>query len=193
MVAGHFGFAAVVKSRERQTPLWALMLACQWLDVVFVPLFVLGIERITPVPGTSGGYGQVIINADYTHSLVGALGLAALFGFASTMSWGMRNGVVLGGVAFSHWCLDLIVHRTDMPLLPANVGRLPRMGFGLWQVPAASVVVELMLIVVGPFLYWRAAVAAAHAGNRGTSTAHATSALLIASGLVTLTLDVLGV
>ena len=65
MVAGHFGFAAVVKSRERQTPLWALMLACQWLDVVFVPLFVLGIERITPVPGTSGRYGQVIIHADY--------------------------------------------------------------------------------------------------------------------------------
>lgn len=192
MVAGHFGFAAIVKSRERQTPLWALMLACQWLDVIFVPLFVLRIERISPVAGTSGGYGQVIINADYTHSFVGALVLAVLFGFASAMSWGMRNGVVLGGVVFSHWCLDLVVHRADMPLLPANAGRLPRVGFGLWQVPAASVVVELMLIMAGALLYWRAAVATAHGAGRGTSTAHATSALLIASGLITLTLDALG-
>ena len=55
------------------------------------------------------------------------------------------------------------------------------------------VVVELMLIVVGSFLYWRAAVAAAHARGRGTSAAHATSALLIASGLITLTLDALGI
>lgn len=57
MIAGHFGFAAAVKSREQQTALWALMLACQWIDVVFVPLFLLGVVRIGPVPGTDGGYG----------------------------------------------------------------------------------------------------------------------------------------
>jgi hypothetical protein len=58
MIAGHFGFAAAVKSRERRVPLWALMLATQWLDVMFVPLLAMGIERIDPVPGTSGGpYG----------------------------------------------------------------------------------------------------------------------------------------
>lgn len=192
MVAGHFGFAAIVKSRERQTPLWALMLASQWLDVVFVPLFILGVERLTAVAGTNGGYGQVIINADYTHSLVGALVLAALFGIASAMSWGMRNGVVLGGVVFSHWCLDLVVHRADMPLLPANVGQLPRLGFGLWQMPVASALVELALIIAGSFLYWRAARATARASGRGTGTAHATGALLLASGLITLALDLLG-
>jgi hypothetical protein len=192
MVAGHFGFAAIVKSRERQTPLWALMLACQWLDVIFVPLFLLGVERLTPVAGTSGGYGQAIIAADYTHSLVGALVLAALFGLASAMSWGMRNGVVLGAVVFSHWCLDLVVHRADMPLLPANAGGLPRLGFGLWQAPMASALVELALIIVGSFLYWRAALVTVRASGRGTGIAHATSALLFASGIITLTLDVLG-
>jgi hypothetical protein len=46
VIAGHFGFAALVKAKERETPLWALMLATQWLDVVFVPLFILGVERI---------------------------------------------------------------------------------------------------------------------------------------------------
>jgi hypothetical protein len=38
MIAGHFGFAAIVKGHEPETPLWILMLATVWLDVIFVPL-----------------------------------------------------------------------------------------------------------------------------------------------------------
>ena len=49
MVPGHFGFAAAVKSRVPSAPLWALMLATQWLDVFFVPLFfVLVRSRFKP-------------------------------------------------------------------------------------------------------------------------------------------------
>jgi hypothetical protein len=51
MVAGHFGFAAAVKARERQVLLWALMLATVWLDVVFAPLAAAGVEHIDTVPG----------------------------------------------------------------------------------------------------------------------------------------------
>jgi len=47
MIAGHFGLAAAVKSYARQAPLWALMLATVWLDVIFVPLFLMGIETIS--------------------------------------------------------------------------------------------------------------------------------------------------
>src|SRR6516162_5329058 len=72
VIAGHFGFAAMVKARERQAPLWALMLASVWLDVVFVPLYLTGIETLVRAPGTHGSYGAGIIYADYTHSLVGA-------------------------------------------------------------------------------------------------------------------------
>jgi hypothetical protein len=77
MIAGHFGFAALVKSRERQVPLWALMLAAAWLDIVFVPFFMTGVERLQTAPGTHGGYGNGIIYADYTHSFVGMLVLSA--------------------------------------------------------------------------------------------------------------------
>src|ERR1700736_2776016 len=101
MIAGHFGFAALVKSRERQVPLWALMLATVWLDVVFVPLFMVGIERIQPAPGTHGGYGNGIIHADYTHSLVGPLVLSAVFGIVCSLRWGRRSGLVLALVSFS--------------------------------------------------------------------------------------------
>jgi hypothetical protein len=88
VIAGHFGFAAAVKSRVPRAPLWALMLATVWMDVLFVPLVVGGIETFSPLPGTAGGYGQVIIHADYTHSLVGALAIAAAFGAVAAIPWG---------------------------------------------------------------------------------------------------------
>jgi hypothetical protein len=63
MIAGHFGFAALVKSREQSIPLWILMLASVWLDVVFVPLFLAGIETIRLIQGHSG-YGAALIYAE---------------------------------------------------------------------------------------------------------------------------------
>ena len=131
MIAGHFGLAAGVKGRQRQVPLWALMLATVWLDIVFAPLLAAGVETIENVPGTSGGYGKAIIHADWTHSLVGALVLATLFGLVAARPWGRLAGAVLGAVVFSHWLLDLVVHRGDLPILPGNAGDLPRLGFGL--------------------------------------------------------------
>ena len=169
MIAGHFGFAAGVKAREQQVPLWALMLATVWLDIVFAPLLAAGVETIDNVPGTTGGYGNAIIHADYTHSLVGAMVLAALFGLVATRPWGRRAGIVLGAVVFSHWLLDLVVHRGDLPILPGDAGGLPRLGLGLWKAPAASILVELALVVAGAWLYWRAAVQTSPADARRAS------------------------
>lgn len=191
MIAGHFGFAAAVKARERQVPLWALMLATQWLDVVFVPLFLMKIETITPVPGTGGGYGAVIIHADYTHSLVGALALSAIFGAVALPRWGRRTAFVLGAVVFSHWVLDLIVHRADMPILPGNIGNLPRLGFGLWRIPAAAATVELALVLVGAWFYWRAARSVVRSNEARANEGRANFAgfLVLASGIAVLSLD----
>jgi hypothetical protein len=77
MIAGHFGFAAGVKAAEQQTPLWALMVGTVWLDIVFVPLFLMRIETLEPVAGLTGGYAGNIIHADYTHSLLGKCGPSA--------------------------------------------------------------------------------------------------------------------
>jgi hypothetical protein len=192
VVAGHFGFGAIVKSRERSTPLWALMLACQWLDVVFVPLFAFGIERIVPVPGTSGGYGDVIIYADYTHSLVGALLLSVLFGVVAAFAWGRRPAIVLGAVAFSHWIIDLAMHRRDMPWLPGNWLDLPRLGFGMWRLHAVSIAAEAALVVVGWWMYWKAAVQTADRNPPLVRTANLAGATVLIAGLVTLVLNVLG-
>ena len=189
MIAGHFGFAAAVKSRNVQVPLWALMLACVWLDVVFVPLFAAKIETITVAPGTSGGYGSAIIHADYTHSLLGALVLSALFGGVAAARWGRVTGIVLAAVAFSHWVLDLIVHRADMPFLPANAGHLPRLGFGLWRYPVGAMALELALVLAGAYLYWRAARATAISSVAVQRRANFSGFLVLACGIAVLAID----
>jgi hypothetical protein len=53
----------------------------------------------------------------------GMVALAALFGLVATRPWGRRAGIVLAAVVFSHWLLDLIVHRGDLPILPGNARR----------------------------------------------------------------------
>jgi hypothetical protein len=193
VIAGHFGFAAAVKAKARSVPLWALMLASQWLDVVFVPLFAVGVERLVPVPGTKeGAYGAAVIYADYTHSLVGALVLSGVFGVALALRYGRASGLVLGLVAFSHWLLDLPMHRADMPILPGNWGDLPRLGFGLWRFPAVSALVELALVVWGGAAYWRAARAIAGSDTRVAARANLCGAAILVAGFLTLGLNLLG-
>jgi hypothetical protein len=192
MIAGHFGFAAIVKSRETKVPLWSLMLATVWLDIVFVPLLVMKIETLNPIPGATGSYGGNIIYADYTHSLLGALVLSAVFALFFGPRWGKRCALVLGFVSFSHWLLDLIVHRGDMPFLPANLGQLPRLGFGLWQFKTASVLVELLLVILGAWCYWGAASDVTTSAQRGRGRAVISAALILVCGIAVLAMDAMG-
>jgi len=157
MTAGHFGLAAGVKGGARRVPLWALMLSTYLLDVVFIVLVGAGIEGFTPFDPSHPTYGQVTIHAYYDHSLVGALVIALIAGGLARAAWGARAGLIIGAVTFSHWILDLIVHRPDLPFLPGNAGHLPLLGFGLWAHPAASALLELLLVLAGGYLYARAA------------------------------------
>ena len=190
MITGHFGLAAGAKSTGPSAPLWSFMLATMWLDVVCAALYLAVVETLDTPP--RGGYGTPIIHADYTHSLLGALILSAGFGGFGAWRWDRRVGLVLGGVAFSHWVLNLVVHRADLPLLPGNAGGLPLLGYGLWRFPVASILLEAALLLRGVLLYWRVA-----DRNRTPVTGKVTPALvrgaLLASGIVVLVPDALGI
>ena len=162
MVAGHFGLAAGIKKIAPRLPLWSLLLASFFLDVVFIFFAAGGLEKIIPVDQANpNAYGGSLIHAYYTHSLVGALLISAIAGLFAGWRWGKRGGYVIAGVVFSHWILDLIVHRPDLPILPGNLGNLPLLGFGLWQYPAISAILELILVIGGTWFYYRAAMQAA--------------------------------
>ncbi|NUC16186.1 permease [Bacillus mycoides] len=175
MFAGHFGLVAVVKTKSPKLPLWALMLSTQLLDVIFLPLYVLRVETIEPI--NSNGYGEAIIHADYSHSLIGALFIAFVAGIVGMRFWGKRSGFVVGAVVFSHWILDLLVHRADLPLLPGDFGDLPMLGFGLWRFPAISIILECILIAVGGILYFRFTVSSA--GEQKKFIARVTGGLVV--------------
>jgi hypothetical protein len=196
MIAGHYGLAAGAKSWAPRLPLWALMLSTFLLDVVFIVLNVAGLEYITPAdPAHPSGYGSALIHAYYTHSLVGALVIAGLAGWVAGRRWGQRGGLVIGAMVFSHWVLDLVVHRPDLPLLPGNAGDLPLLGFGLWQVPLVSAAIELALVLGGAYLYFRTTTSLPGAQSAGGSqrrralTASAVTAALL---ILLLASDLLG-
>ena len=157
MTSGHFGFAAVVKSSAPKVPLWALMFSTYLLDFIFIFLVAFGIESFAPLDPAHPAYGQVTIHAYYSHSMIGAAIIAVIAGIIARWAWGKKAGLVIGGIVFSHWILDLIVHRPDLPILPGNLGNLPLLGFGLWQLPIAAALLELVLALGGAFLYYRSA------------------------------------
>ncbi len=188
MIAGHFGFAAMVKARECTAPLWALMLATVWLDIVFIPLLAMHVESVqllAPHPV----YGGMIIHADVTHSLVGMLAISALLGVVFLPKWGRRVATVVGLVAASHWFLDLLVHRHDMPILPGNFGHLPLLGMGLWAHPQLSTGLELSLVLVGALLYWNAARDVARQAGQRTQWAAISASLIVLFGVLVLVMD----
>jgi membrane-bound metal-dependent hydrolase YbcI (DUF457 family) len=180
MLAGHFGLAAIVKSRQPQVPLWALMLSMELLDVLFLVLYFVGTESYKAVPGTGGGYGEKIFSADYSHSLVSALVMSLVVLIAGWIFWGQRNGLVLGVVVFSHWILDFVTHRGDLAILPGDATGT-HVGLGLWSIPWAAILLELVLCLLGAYLYYHASMRTAvrlerQQGKSGPGVATAASA-----------------
>jgi hypothetical protein len=217
MFAGHFGLAAGIKALDAgvfskrgsggqartttatprpshpEVPLWALMLSTQLLDVAFVFTVVAGLESF----GGPAGYGEGWIHAYYTHSLAGALLLAVGAGVLGARWWHRRGGLLVAGTVFSHWLLDLLVHRPDLPLLPGNLGNLPLLGFGLWSYPAISIALEGVLVVSGAALYVAsvlqrsAGAGALRSGDRGRAMlAGGVTSTLLVLALVTSALGI---
>jgi hypothetical protein len=151
MFLGHFALAAASKPLAPEVPMGALMAASQAMDIAFIPMVALGLESIT-----MAGYGQATINAYYTHSLVGALVIAAIVFLIGKAVWkSQRAAWTLALLSASHWPLDLIVHRQDMPILPGNAGNLPLLGLGLWNYPWVSLTIEIVMAVAGLIIYYR--------------------------------------
>jgi hypothetical protein len=118
--------------------------------------------------------------------------LSAAFGAFLARRWDTRSGIVLTLVAFSHWLLDLVVHRPDLPILPGDVGYLPRLGFGLWRTEVAAAVVEVAIVVVGSLLYWRAARDATRTSSDSAQRrARTLGVAVLGAGLLTLLIDTL--
>jgi hypothetical protein len=150
MFIGHFAMGAMVKPLAPTLPIWALAVAPQFMDLLFLPLVAIGVEGYI-----SGPFGHSEIDALYTHSLVGAALIAALVYWIGITIWKTRAaGLILAGLSFSHWIIDLLVHHKDMPWLPGNFGDFALLGFGLWDFEYAVFGTEVLMALVAVALYF---------------------------------------
>jgi membrane-bound metal-dependent hydrolase YbcI (DUF457 family) len=150
MFLGHLAVGLAAKKATPRVSLGMLLLAAQWADVLWPMLLLTGVEQVRIDPGTTAVTPLDFVSYPYSHSLVALLLWGLVIGGAYRGIAGGRGTVlVLGSLVLSHWVLDLVTHRPDMPLYPGS----QTYGLGLWSSVPATVIVELTLFAVGVFLY----------------------------------------
>jgi membrane-bound metal-dependent hydrolase YbcI (DUF457 family) len=154
MFIGHFAVAFAAKKAAPKTSLATLIAASQLVDLLW-PLFLMfGWEHARIEIGNTVVTPLDFYDYPITHSLAGALGWSLLFGGVYYLRKKMpREAVIAGLVVFSHWLLDLITHRPDLPLIN---NESMKFGLGLWNNFAGTVIVEFGLFAIGIYLYYSA-------------------------------------
>ena len=157
MFIGHYGVSFFAKAARRDIPLWVLFLAVQLIDVFWAVFVMLGIERVRIVPGITATNPLDLYYMPYTHSLAAVL-LWSAAGFAvykicRPSQSGSRAALVVALAVLSHWFLDLVVHRPDLPLYDDAA----KVGLGLWNFPVPAFLLEAALLFGGILVYARSA------------------------------------
>lgn len=164
MFIGHYGVALAAKRVAPNVSLGLLFLGAGFLDFLW-PVFVLaGVERVRIAPGISALAPLDFAYYPFSHSLLLVAGWSLAFGLAVYAAGRSRVGAwACALLVASHWFLDALVHRPDLPLAP---GMDPKIGLGLWNSPAAGISVEAALFVAGLALYGSATRARDATGRR---------------------------
>lgn len=150
MFMGHYAPAVWDTQRGKTVPLislWQAFLAVQAMDIVFAVLAIAGIE------GTVMKSNQPFFDIPYSHSLLSSLIIAFVVAMLFRVlkpKAGIKGTVIIALLVFSHWVLDYIVHRPDLPLYPSGESFY---GLGFWNYPIAAFVLEIGLLFLA-FFYW---------------------------------------
>ncbi|MFL6245555.1 MAG: metal-dependent hydrolase [Thermoanaerobaculia bacterium] len=162
MFIGHHAAGFVAKRLAPQVSLGTMFGAAMLLDLVWPLLLLAGVEHVRIDPGNTAFTPLDFYDYPFTHSLLNVLGwsvAAALVYWLVRKSW--TNAIVIGAAVLSHWVLDLVTHRPDLPLWPGG----PKVGLGLWNSVAGTIVVEVALFVLALWLYLRATSAIDRTGS----------------------------
>lgn len=150
MFLGHFAAGLVASRPEPRLPLGTAFLAAQLPDAIWPYLLLAGVERVEIVPGDTAVTPLRFVHYPWSHSLV----MVLLWGGAAFLVYRWlgrpaRPALLLFALVVSHWVLDVVSHRKDMPVLLGG----PFVGLGLWNSVLATVVVEGLLFIGAVFLY----------------------------------------
>jgi hypothetical protein len=157
MFVGHHGVGLAGRATIPHISLGTWFLSVQFLDLLWPIFLLLGWEHVRIAPGITRLTPLDFYDYPITHSLIGALGWSVVFGLGYLFLGRpgppsrRRGAVLLAAGVFSHWFLDLLVHRPDLPILPDG----PYVGLGLWNVPTLALPLEAGLYALGAALYLR--------------------------------------
>jgi len=166
MFVGHYAASLALKRFEKRVSLGVLFLAVQFVDIVFFPLVLLGIERLNIVENFTQSTHFELEYMPFTHSLVAFLiwaSLAYAF-FRWVIVKSNSVAIVVALAVMSHWLLDVVVHTPDMPVWSDASLKL---GLGLWNNAVATYLLEAALLAAGLWLYLRSTSATSKTGKYG--------------------------
>ncbi len=145
MFVGHYGVALAAKRLAPHTSLGLTFFAVQFLDVLWAPAILTGLEHSRVIPGYLPASSLVLYDIPWTHGLLMAVAFSWLF-------FRLFKSAVLGACVFSHWVLDWVTHRPDLPLFRGG----PLVGLGLWRYRHLTFLAETVLLLLGLLIYLQA-------------------------------------
>lgn len=152
MFVGHLAVALAAKRASPRTSLGALVAAAFGLDLIWPILLLTGLERVRIAPGITAFAPLDFEHYPWSHSL----SMAVIWGVAAGRLAvipvkRVGTGLVIGLVVISHWVLDFVTHRPDLPLWPGG----PEVGLGVWHSIAGTLMVEGALCAAAIAVYVR--------------------------------------
>jgi hypothetical protein len=163
MFIGHYAVALAAKKVAPKVSLGTLFLSVQWLDLLWPIFLLLNVEHVRIDKGNTAFTPLDFYDYPISHSLLTVLGWSIGFALVYYFIRRYRRGAwILGVGVFSHWVLDFVTHRPDMPIFP---GATVYVGLGLWNSITGTVIVEGMLFLAAVILYVRSTVAVDRTGR----------------------------
>ncbi len=162
LFVGHLAVSFGAKALEPKAPLSALIAASFGLDLLWPLLVITGIEVVSVEPGNTTFTPLAFVSYPWSHSLLFAIfwGVAAA-GLTFGLMRNQRVGVLIGAVVVTHWILDFVTHRPDLPLWPGG----PEVGLGLWNSVVATLILEGGFFLTCVVMFIRASAALDRTGN----------------------------
>jgi len=151
MFVGHFAVALAAKRAAPKTSLGVLFASAQWADLLWPLLLFAGIEEVRIDPGNTAFTPLQFVRYPISHSLLTIAGWSLLAGGLVWLWTRDRAGAfAAGGLVTSHWVLDAVSHRPDLPLSPFGSTVV---GLGLWNSVPATLAVETAMFGGAVWLY----------------------------------------
>lgn len=143
MFIGHFAVGLAASRAEPKLPLGTALVASQLPDALWPYFLLAGLEAVAIAPGDTAMTPLRFESYPWSHSLL----MVAVWGAAAALVYRgfgrpPRAAWMLAPLAVSHWFLDFITHRPDMPLVPGGDLKL---GLGLWNSVPLTIVVEVLM------------------------------------------------